>query len=971
VALYVDDRGSLWEVGSDAEAQRRGLRPATKEDKQRHNDAIDHAAKVKAAEGDNWQTTGEEIQRVGAGALELASKVPGLGSIFDAPSKELLPYEGATEALGDRSNITAGREFSDAAMIRREANPGMAALGDVVATAPLAGLAGAAAGAGAVGLGAGALTATGATIAGESLISGVTTEYTDAWLEKRDMELGNVVRNTAMAAVGDLFLRGLFHAGGKAVSKLRGTTPEVPAPGEGGIFEGNTIGRAAAKARREAKSAGAAAASKKALDADTDALEGLMPQIRDGKFDKTVALVDTYRDDFTRLAADGIADSLEYVSEEGLDTLRKAKYQNWRRGAEDWTKKNLLAQDEGIEAIINQRGDQIIEQIKKAATEVEGIKGRDFKGFEQEIPEYIVRSRRAITAAEGAERNELVDQFKKGLDNYVNRINASRSLSESDQQFLTELLFKDEKIGWNNEVRKFLEDEAAWANNAVIQRDVNQEWHKLINPLNVMRRRIMEITGRTFGERGAAAVERQANYAAIKSLLQRDNLSNVSDYRAWSQALEGIDGIARTYENHGIQIPSNLSTIRESVAKIGDNANRAQLYSVIAKRAENVKKDPSLWTAISSAVNQIPVIGKGAQAVDVGKNIRDYITRRGGAKALKAESPALYDILDKALIDAAKSPNLQNPAISSEYSRTVINWIKQHGRDLGVKIPAGIGAVGAASLFATDADAKEPDAMTLEGAYGQALKDIATSGDGKTSKRAREFIQGDKPKAKNGPLSLFQGKSKSLSEALEDKRNLLDGMDPETLIDGLGRATGQLAQTHPGVYGAVTGQVLKIAAYLQAEMPKVEGKTPLNPKGNAVPLEEQIQYALKWTGATSPEQTFLDIARGRALPQQVAAVKANWGDEYNNFRLYMMGQLELLGERGKVLPTERMRQLDTLLDLDGVATPGLGWKVADSIEAARAAQEQAKQPPPATKAPNLSDHFRSLSQAQADLRMNA
>jgi hypothetical protein len=965
--LYVDDKGALYEYDDETVARRAGLRPATTEDKVRHNEAIDHAAKVKAAEGDNFQTFREEASRIGSGVLELGANVPGVRSLFDAPSKELLPYEGATEALGDRSNITAGREFSDDAIIRREANPGAAWAAEALATAPLAAIPGGLAAGAATRLGAGAVGAAAATIGTESAVSGLATEYTDSWLENRPMELGNVVRNTAMAAVGDLFFRGAFHLGGKGIAKLRGTAEVSGGPGssgaagaptiapdEGGIMTGNTIGRAAAKARRQAKSAGAAAAGDVLGERFDHDVQDAIRTIKRGENDAAAGVLAKEADGLRTTTASNLANDVdEAIRIRDGHLSNNKKYEVWGQTDGELVDHELDAQQEWVESQVLDGATHLLEEIKDSRY-YELTHGLGKKT--EEILEYyqgVIREE-----ADGTRRHVLLDRMKQALDGIVESAADSFSIDKDARESLIKMVrpYTDDVL------REGLVNPDYWGRGAELQREINLIWPEVIEPSRYMERKITEFIGKNYGVIGPGRNIKQVKASALKSLLAEDpQLRTLSD-KMIAASIDGADKLAETYQKYGVEAPE-LAQLRDTTVKIRKQWNANSLLQAGEARA---RQEPGLFNlaTLEDAGGKPGMVAGVAKAA---KKIYRKAFKAGDIPEFEADD-AIGRVMREHAKIIGRNPDLADITTSGVISDHITKFLNKNGGKV-----ASAGPLGLVGLFGAtqDEDDKPADPTTLEGAYGKALKDIATTGENNTSKRAREFIKGESPKAKHGPLSLFTGK-RSLSEALQDRRQLLEDLDPERLINGLERATGQLAQTHPSVYTAVTQQVLQIAAYLKRELPPVRGKTPLNPKGNESTLDDQIAFAMKFVGATSPEQTLTDIARGRALPQQVAALKENWRDLYETFRIDLRGQLELQGERGEILPTERMRQLDTLLDLDGVATPGLGWKVADTIEAARATQEQAKgQPPAASKAPDLSKHFQSLSQAQADLRMNA
>ena len=123
---------------------------------------------------------------------------------------------------------------------------------------------------------------------------------------------------------------------------------------------------------------------------------------------------------------------------------------------------------------------------------------------------------------------------------------------------------------------------------------------------------------------------------------------------------------------------------------------------------------------------------------------------------------------------------------------------------------------------------------------------------------------------------------------------------------------------------------------VRRELPEPAGRSLLDPDGAPVTLEQSLSYAAKFAGAVDPEGVMRDIARGEAVPEQVAAFRQNWGELYEQLRVDVLGALTDMGERRKLLPVERQRQIDEYLELDGAANHAFSSRVARHIEQARA-----------------------------------
>lgn len=272
-----------------------------------------------------------------------------------------------------------------------------------------------------------------------------------------------------------------------------------------------------------------------------------------------------------------------------------------------------------------------------------------------------------------------------------------------------------------------------------------------------------------------------------------------------------------------------------------------------------------------------------------------------------------------------------------------------------------------------DLEAQLRASVDAASAYNAALREVSTAGSELTARRARQFLGKREPSGK-GALTVFAG-GLGISAALERKRGELDAIssDPAQLIESLSANTGDLVQTHPAVFQAMVGKVAGIAVYLKQSMPLRTGQTPLNPKGYPPPADEQMSWAYKYVGATLPEPTLRDVARGQAMPEQIQALRDNWPELIQDFQVNVLGAITAATERGHEIPRERVRQIEDLMGQPGGLDPTMSvamWQSFDAAFAQEEAKKQQKAPQSGGGGPQLASTFQTrLASVQAQRTM--
>jgi hypothetical protein len=274
----------------------------------------------------------------------------------------------------------------------------------------------------------------------------------------------------------------------------------------------------------------------------------------------------------------------------------------------------------------------------------------------------------------------------------------------------------------------------------------------------------------------------------------------------------------------------------------------------------------------------------------------------------------------------------------------------------------GLGALGAAS----EARAQEPSPRTLEpdpappdeqgptALYRGALRSVDEGTDAIVRDTASAALRMKPPRGRP-TLRAFTGR-RSLDAAVDDARRALErlGQDPEALVDALAGSVGELGRTHPSVYSALVQKAAGIVSYLSAEVPARVGRTLLDPEGMAPSADRSLAFAYKVVGALMPRQAMADVARVDIAPEELEAFQRSWPELWEPLRAELIGQVQRRYEAGRRLDSEKLRQLDSMLGMNGLLDPsGSAEVAAHVISAADAAAQAPAQNSPPSKSPSV------------------
>ncbi len=681
--LYVDSNNELWEFDPKDTSEldqlaREGFTPAGETDIERHNTAVDvQQAEASSSFGSTLASGAERtLSRGIAGALNLAAPVvkamnPGID--FSTMPDNFTPEMVAPRRTAPTADSPTGDSvaFSEHEQLAAKARPFAAGLGQAVAASPFAMAAGSLAAPGlAAGAGLAARAGAAAISAGtEALAEAVPQEYEDAWLQHRAPTLKGVAENTLFFAGADLGLRGVIGLGGHLLGR-RSALAE--ASGRAARAD-SKVGKSNL---REARSVGAAAATK---DEATQAIESLS--------DHDAVILDRDAGDYTKLAAVSATDAMNRVQEGFENELSYAsKTSDWQAGADLWTTKNTKAQNSEWEALTKKR-QALDEEIKSG-----GRYGYDFGAQGSKLREINDHYAALWEKAEGAERNTVMDQYKRSLDKHIMRVAGARNLDEGVKNKLVELIEP-----YADDLRKGLTNRKIWGRNADLQRDTNKGWEQLLKHWKVIQKKLYEETGvvhfaDTSGTRRQMQATTERMYAAMTKnpVLQREFLEH------YEGALDGIEMMTEARRAWTLGPVQKLDELHDSLRTLAKDWNLSSVIGAAQARVEHLKKSPGTFTKLAAgiALQQAPFgIGPAVQAL--GKYLEHTRIKKG---------TPLASLLEGELRRYGKHPILSDARVAADFAP----WMRDALREAGAPIaptprpPKGAPAA-AASAAAEDA----------------------------------------------------------------------------------------------------------------------------------------------------------------------------------------------------------------------------------------------------------------------------
>jgi hypothetical protein len=708
LAFWVDDQGELRE-GDEEQAQRYGFRPATDEDLAAHNERLDtQAADTK-----------------GPGGLVIEGAERGLGMVHDAPTRVFNalsggpawdPKTGAPEDRGlvEETPVRYGKDIfpeahSEEARLRTKAHPVWEGIGTGLVAAPAAAAAAALTG----GTGLGVLGGAGATLATEAAVEATAQEYDDAWLEKRPMELKNVVNYTAMFAVGDVLLRGV----GKLGKRALGIGQEPAAAGASGALGGrNIVAEATAKAERAAGGNGSAARSVGAASAEEmqepfDAAIGSMS-------DRDAVVLARDADDHLRLAARHSADDLTRLAKGLSESLgTQLKYRDVQIATDALKPHQLEAQAGWTRDIVDQLTGTA--QHLRTGGPARINFGNAGKAIAADIEGY---TRQMMDTLEPAKRFQLLDNLKKRLDSRVMAVGGDFHADLTARQTMLEIL--EPLVGGKElpngagitkgALREGLENPKYWGEAGRLQKSLNAPWHELLKHWSTIQKALLEHVETKFGATGANRRVMASDPDLWMSVWEKDPRSAAKIGNALKGMFDGYQGLIEAREAHGFVDKEGLPALRDSIANMMEDWNLASTVGIARNKVAHASRNPKKFEKLLALAEKTP-FGVGS-AIGAARHVAEL----SGDLRIAKGTP-LADVWDRGLKRYALHPELGDVSISANYSP----WMQDALRARGAAIPPPP-TPGAGGLFGK-ASPKGPVAPAAPAASGGGLGQAAAA----------------------------------------------------------------------------------------------------------------------------------------------------------------------------------------------------------------------------------------------------
>lgn len=613
----------------------------------------------------------------------------------------------------------------------------------------------------------------------------------------------------------------------------------------------------------------------------------------------------------------------------------------------------VTANDAAHGITVVQDGDQLVLRDGRhrfaAAQELgrDSVYGRVVDGetgkvtFEGEIP---LKPGSGAAPLEPGQRMAAIDNLKKRLQNLVVQAGKhSAAIDQQSRQFLMGIIEPQQEA-----LRLGLEDASLFGERlASLQKDTNAAWKSLLNAKSVIGDALTERGAQVYNVTGPAANPREANQAAVLNMMAHPEGGGSKLKKALSDVLEGYDALAAAREQHGFNKLDKLDSFRSDV----ENMRKQYNFSAVLRQAEH--EAPSGEHASGGAHLAANIGLHGAEAIarahglPFGQMARNMGVMGKLAKYIdKSVKPAL-GFKPSALVESAANPVdrvLANhlhgfrgldEIKQSDFSRRILGEKTRDAlRSLGAPV-AGVAAVAGATALGGTANAAENPDQAHAAYLAKAAQDdtVATARAMSDPAYAAEYAR--RTAGNPSTLEQFQGEHETIQQAFIEKRDAVQRMlrDPDAVIDALGNSLGGLA---PGLRDDLGAHAMKVATYLQAELPPQRGVSVTRPNGLPPSSLEARTYALKYQTALDPSTAFDDAKRGTLRHEQVDTLKVVSPELYDGLRAETLNAMA----NGQSSIVQRQRA-DLLFDFGSALDPAFSPALSAAASQARLAQANA------------------------------
>lgn len=359
-----------------------------------------------------------------------------------------------------------------------------------------------------------------------------------------------------------------------------------------------------------------------------------------------------------QLEATSVSDSLQRVDDVLREDVAMAvKRDDFVKGAETWAPAQVAKQAEWAA----ERGVRALELAAKLdAAESQGFR---IGGFRAEAKSLIERAAQRLTSADPVTANFEWDQLKRGLDSVAKRLAAAGpSIDESSKAWGSKAILE-----LSDDLRKGLEDSELWGRNALLQKETNAAWVKVIDPYSRVTKRMAEFLGRDFGVVGQAGIRRRFDPDMVESIMKGGYQRNLrADIDA---SIDALDQMMRARQSQGLSRLDRLSSAREDLVRIRQGFDFADLLAVAKSKAkaplgleiaERVAGNatpggllgsvagPLAGRARNAIVGDLPMLAPGSKS-PLAAAVRRHLGLTRAEQATMLADPAFYERLPGSL----------------------------------------------------------------------------------------------------------------------------------------------------------------------------------------------------------------------------------------------------------------------------------------------------------------------------------
>ncbi|HEY3498731.1 MAG TPA: hypothetical protein VGK73_28765 [Polyangiaceae bacterium] len=259
-------------------------------------------------------------------------------------------------------------------------------------------------------------------------------------------------------------------------------------------------------------------------------------------------------------------------------------------------------------------------------------------------------------------------------------------------------------------------------------------------------------------------------------------------------------------------------------------------------------------------------------------------------------------------------------------------------------------APGAAAYAAGQVDPALGAAVAAGSRYTGVLRRLVGGSQSVTRRAAQAFVRGSARAAERllpaaavvamprAVDAFTEGYPDSVA-AFADRRDALmrSKADPVGVAEQWSKGLGDFPLQHPEIHQAIVARTAEGLNYLQQNLPAAVVRTIQHPNGLPPGRSEIARFAAVWQAVTEPAETIKAFGAGTVRPEAMQALAAVHPDLFAQLQYETLAVLSGSAH----VSTEAKIRLDSLLQLDGAATPALSSNTASTIRMANAPKPSA------------------------------